>query len=289
MAKVELALDAKANLGECPRWDEKEQLLYWLDINAGQIHRFNPVTGEDEHLQFDEEIGCLSLRQQGGFLLGTRTGFYAMDHWEEKKHKITDPEKGIETNRFNDGRADAKGRMIAGTVYPPKDKGGASIYSLDPVGNTTTLVEGLMTSNGVAFSPDNSRFYYTDTPSHAVMVADYDLDAGKIANARVLHQFPKGFGRPDGAAVDSEGCYWTALYEGGRVVRLSPEGEILAEIAVPALCPTMVAFGGADLKTLFITSVGNRPADELLMYPFSGALFQVQVDVAGLPEHRFAG
>src|SRR5690606_34821503 len=103
---------------------------------------------------------------------------------------------------------------------------------------------------------------------------DYDVHTGAISNRRVFHQFPHGNGRPDGAAVDAEGCYWTALYEGQRVVRLSPQGEILQEIPVPAKCPTMVALGGADMRTLFITSVGNRPEEELKEFPHSGAIFK---------------
>lgn len=289
MQKVEIALKIKASLGECPRWDETNQLLYWVDINQGQLHRFNPETGTDEFLQFDEEIGCMSLRQGDGFLLAMRSGFYTLDGWNTERKFIADPEADMLKNRFNDGRADAKGRMFAGTVYPPKDYGGASIYSLSPEGEVKKWVGDLLTANGIAFSPDSRTFYYADTPSHAVQACDYDLDTGTVSNCRVFHQFPHGHGRPDGAAVDSEGCYWTALYEGGRVVRLSPDGKIIQEITVPARCPTMVAFGGSDMQTLYITSVGSRPDSELEEFPDSGSVFQIRVDVPGLTEHRFAG
>jgi len=289
MRKVEVALKVKANLGECPRWDEIDEKLYWVDINACQLHRFDPATGRDDFLQFEEEIGCFSLRQQGGFLLAMRSGFYTLDDWCTERTFITDPEVGLEKNRFNDGRADAYGRMFAGSVYPPKDYGGASIYSLTPKGEARKWVGNLLTANGIAFSPRMDIFYYADTPTHAIQRCDYDLDSSVVSNCRLFHQFPLGRGRPDGAAVDSEGCYWTALYEGARVVRLSPDGEILDEIPVPAKCPTMVAFGGADMKTLYITSVGDRPDVELQEYPDSGAIFKVVVDVPGLRECRFAG
>lgn len=289
MQKVEVAFKTRASLGECPRWDEQTQRLYWLDINQGRLHRFDPASGQDDYLQFDEEIGCLSLRQCGGFLLAMRSGFYTVDGWNTDRKFIADPEADMPKNRFNDGRADAKGRMFAGTVYPPKDYGGASIYSLSPNGEVKKWVSDLLTANGIAFSPDSRTFYYADTPSHAIQACDYDLDTGTVSNCRLFHQFPHGKGRPDGAAVDSEGCYWTALYEGGRVVRLNPEGNIIQEIMVPVRCPTMVAFGGADMKTLFITSVGARPDSELEKFPDSGSLFQVRVEVAGLTEHRYAG
>jgi sugar lactone lactonase YvrE len=289
MKKVEVALKVRANLGECPRWDDLEQKLYWVDINAFQLHRFDPATGRDDCLQFDEEIGCFSLRQSGGFVLAMRSGFYTVNGWNTERTFITDPEVGLEKNRFNDGRADASGRMFAGSVYPPKDYGGASIYSLEPGGDVKKSVGDLYTANGIAFSPNMKTFYYADTPSHAIQHCDYDVETGVVSNCRLFHKFPLGLGRPDGAAVDSEGCYWAALYEGARVVRLSPSGEILEEISVPAKCPTMPAFGGADMKTLFITSVGNRPDAELEEYPDSGAIFKVEVNVPGLVEHRFGG
>ena len=289
MSQVEVALKVKAKLGECPRWDEREQVLYWIDIDSFQLHRLNPVSGQDDFLQFDEEIGCFALRESGGFVLAMRSGFYTIDGWNTDRTFITDPETGLDKNRFNDGRCDEKGRLFAGSVYPPKDHQGASIYSLTPEGETTRWVKDLLTANGIAFSPDNKTFYYADTPSHAISRCDYDIETGAVSNCSTLHQFPHGNGRPDGAAVDSEGYYWSALYAGGRVVRVSPQGEVVQEIAVPATCPTMVAFGGDDLKTLFITSVGNRPDEELAQYPHSGSIFTVRVDVAGRAENRFAG
>lgn len=289
MSQVEIALKIKASLGECPRWDEQVQVLYWLDINAGQLHRLDPATGQDDFLQFDEEIGCFALREQGGFVLAMRTGLYTVDGWNTERTFIADPEEGMDKNRFNDGRCDERGRLFAGSVYPPKDYGGASIYSLSPNGEVKCWIKNLLTANGIGFSPDNKTFYYADTPSHAISRCDYDLARGEVSNCSVFHQFPHGNGRPDGASVDSEGYYWSALYEGSRIVRVSPAGEIVQEITIPAKCPTMVAFGGPDLKTLYITTVGSRPEAELEQYPDSGSIFKVRVEIAGRVENRFAG
>ncbi len=287
MRSAKRALAAKANLAECPRWDEKEQLLYWIDINRFQLHRFDPKTEKDEFITFEEEIGCFSLREKGGFVLAMRNGFFTIDGWNTEVTKICDPEEGLDKNRFNDGRCDAKGRFIAGSYYPPKDHDGANLWMLTEKLEPKLMFDQMLTSNGAAFSPDNKTFYFSDTPKHVIYKCDYDLETGSATNRSVFHQFPKGNGRPDGGAVDTEGCYWTALFEGARIARLNPDGEILEEISVPAKCPTMVAFGGDDLKTLYITSAGDRPDAELEEYPESGNLFKVEVDVPGLIEHRF--
>lgn len=284
---MRIALDCRARLGECPRWDEQNQLLYWVDIDAMQLHRFNPVSGNDEYRQFDEAIGSFVLRKDGGFIIATDSGFHYLDDFNAQTRPISDPEAGIKTNRFNDGRCDAAGRFLAGTVYTPKDRGGANLYSLSPDMTLQHLESDIITANGLAFSLDNQWMYFADTPRHVIYRYRYDLASGHISERVVFHQFPHGKGRPDGAAMDSEGCYWSALYEGGRVVRLNPQGEVIQQIFVPAHCPTMVAFGGEDLKTLYITSIGDRPAEELKAYPYSGALFSVELDVAGLTEQRF--
>ena len=287
MVDVKLALDANAALGECPRWNTQEQLLYWIDINKFQLHRFNPETGGDEYLQFDEEIGCFAFRESGGFILAMRTGYYLLDGWNTQRKFIADPEADLEKTRFNDGRCDANGRLFAGSYYPPKDYDGANLWSLGQNAEVKLIADDLLTTNGIAFSPDNKTFYYSDTPKHVIYRADYDLANGTVSNRSVFCEFPKGNGRPDGASVDVEGYYWAALYEGGRVVRINPKGEIVQEIAVPARCPTMVAFGGEDMKTLYITSAGGRPDEELADFPHPGGVFSVQVGVAGLLEFNF--
>jgi len=286
---MQVALDIQAKLGECPKWHPASQMLYWVDINSYQLHRFNPATGDDEFLQFDEEIGCFAFRKSGGFILAMRTGFYLLDGWNTQLQKVCDPEADLKHTRFNDGRCDPAGRFFSGSYYPPKDHDGANLWSLDSELKVTKIADDLLTTNGIAFSPDAKTFYYSDTPKHQIYRCDYDLSSGAVTNRRIFRSFPLGEGRPDGAAVDVEGCYWTALYEGQRIVRLSPEGEILAEYEVPAKCPTMVAFGGADMKTIFVTSAGDRPEDELNVFPHSGAIFSLGVDVAGLPERDFEG
>ena len=160
------------------------------------------------------------------------------------------------TSRFNDGRVDPAGRFLAGTIDEPKDGGKAHLYRYDRRG-LATLAGGLLTSNGVAFSPDGRTLYHSDTPTFTVWRYAYDPATGEATDKTLfvrLEPTETDRGRPDGAAVDAEGCYWTALFEGGRIQRYAPDGRLLAEYAVPARCPTMVCFGGPDLKTLYVTS-----------------------------------
>ena len=287
MRKVEVALKTRANLGECPRWDEKSQKLYWVDINQFELHCFDPATGEDSHLTFNEEIGCFALREgSDGFVLAMRNGLFLTDGWNTNLQKVCDPEEGKDKNRFNDGRCDAKGRLLAGSYYPPKDYDGANFWSFEKA-EASLLIPGLLTANGAAFSPDNTRFYHADTPKHKLFVSDYDLDSGVVSNTRIFREFEHGKGRPDGGSVDQDGFYWSALYEGSRIVRMNPQGDIVETIEIPAKCPTMCAFGGDDMRTLFITTVGNRPEEEFADYPDAGSIFSVKVDVPGMHEHRF--
>lgn len=287
MHEVDVAVKRRALLGECPRWDERENLLYWVDIDAMQLHRFDPASGASSVRQLDEPIGSFVLKKAGGFVIATASGFHFLDGFDAEPRAIADPEATISTNRFNDGRCDPAGRYFCGTVYTPKDKGGANLYSLDTRLHVRHLESNIITSNGIAFSRDNRWMYFSDTPRHVLYRYRYDLGSGDIYDRQVFHRFPHGEGRPDGGSLDSEGCYWTALFEGGRVVRLDPDGRIMQEIAVPSRCPTMAAFGGPDLKTLFVTSAGNRPDAELQAFPDSGGVFSVTLDVAGLVEHRF--
>jgi len=285
MRKVESVIAAQAKLGECPRWHQSSNTLYWVDINAFQLHRYNFEKECHELLQFDEEIGCFSFRRLGGFVLAMRSGFYLLDTWATEKQFISDPEADLAISRFNDGRCDARGRFFAGSYYSPKDWDAANLWCLDANQEVRKIQDGLLTANGVAFSPDSRTLYFSDTPKHKIYRADYDLEAGTVGDVSVFYEFPHGQGRPDGASVDIEGNYWVALYEGGRIVKMSPDARILEEIEVPARCPTMVAFGGTDMRSLFITSVGDRPESERHEYPLSGNIFKVDVDVPGLVEN----
>jgi sugar lactone lactonase YvrE len=153
--------------------------------------------------------------------------------------------------------------------------------------------EGLTVVNGLAWSPNGRTMHWSDTKAHTIYAADYDPPSGTLSRKRVFASFPvkepgqtlQAYGgRPDGAAMDSQGCYWVAMFEGQRLLRLSPEGEVIREVELPVRCPTMPCFGGPDLKTLYITtSRANRAATELIEQPYAGCVLALDVDVAGLP------
>jgi sugar lactone lactonase YvrE len=285
------SLGPPMEVGECPIWNVGEGALYWIDIDGKAVHRLHPASGAHQFCAMPSEPGCIAFCP-GGVLVALRSGLAVLYSGSGALTPIAAPPYDTKKVRFNDGRCDAAGRLWVGTLYEPRDRQGASLYSVDH-GLLRDHKKPATVSNGIAFSPDNRTLYRTDTTAHTITAYDFDLASGQLGASRVLHQFSTDKlnnygGRPDGAAVDSEGAYWCAMFEGGRLLRLSPQGEILREIALPVRCPTMLAFGGPDLRTLYITTARKgRPEAELEQYPQSGCLFTVDVDVAGLPEYAY--
>jgi sugar lactone lactonase YvrE len=285
----EPVLRAEATLGECPKWSARDAALYWVDILGRRLHRFDPATGRDEAVEFDEEIGCFAERAGGGFVAGMRSGLWLLDAEGRKERMAASPAVDPKKARFNDGRADPWGGFWAGTMWEGQDRPGGALYRLLPGGEVATIEPAVTISNGVAFSPDRRWAYHSDTAAGAVWRYPLDPDDGSVTGPRqVFRDF--GSERPDGAAVDEEGCYWSALFGAGRVVRLSPEGEEVASLPLPVPQPTMPCFGGPDRRTLYVTTAREgMSAEALRRGPLSGSLFAMEVDVPGLPEPLFAG
>ena len=282
--------DVKASLGECPVWSVSEQALYWVDINAPALNRFDPASGLHHTMPMPESIGSFALRNKGGFVVALRGGFWLAGEDGALTRKIADAPYDPSHNRFNDGRCDPQGRFWAGYMNEKRDASTAALMRLDPDYRVTRVIDGMMISNGLAFSPDGGTMYHADTPTRTIDAYDFDGASGTPSNRRTFAHFNDETHRPDGAAVDSAGCYWTAFYGGAMVARLAPSGTVLAEYPIPVTCPTMCAFGGPDLKTLYVTSARQRrPDDELARLPHSGGIFAMTVDVPGLPEPAFAG
>ncbi|WP_353155064.1 SMP-30/gluconolactonase/LRE family protein [Herminiimonas fonticola] len=292
MENIQAILPARMQLGECPLWHAQEAVLYWIDIDGCAVHRFHPANGEHHAWAMPSEPGCIAINASGGLIVALRSGLALLDTDNGQLTPVADAPYDPATTRFNDGRCDAAGRLWVGSIYEPRDHPHAALYCIER-GLIRDSGKRATVSNGVAFSPDNKTLYHADTTSHRISAYEYDVATGSIAGTRLLKQFSTDKlhnygGRPDGAAVDSEGAYWCAMYEGGRILRLSPDGEVLREILLPVRCPTMLAFGGNDLRTLYITTVSkNRPAVELEQCPLSGCVLSLRVDVAGLVEHAY--
>lgn len=294
-------------LGESPFWHSEEQMLYWVDIPGRQIHRSNVFMGTVQSWAMPSEPGCIApARTQGqasGLVIALRDGIYRATQWGGPLQQLVPATHDIATTRFNDGKADPVGRFWAGTMYEPRDAASAQLFSLDARDGRAPELElkagDATIANGLAWSPDTATVYWTDTTEHVIRAWDWDAASNQMQRGRVFRQFagkPAGWqpgmpgygGRPDGAAVDSQGNYWVAMFEGGRVLKLSPDGEVLDDIATPGLCPTMPCFGGDDLQTLYLTSARHgRPAVELQARPLSGCVVSLRVDVAGLPVNFF--
>lgn len=289
---VSALLATPMQLGESPVWHPEEASLYWIDIAGLKVHRFHPATGLHNAWPVPSEPGCIARCADGGLIVAMRDALAFLDTDSGILTRIADAPYDPSLMRFNDGRCDAAGRLWAGTAYDARDKQLGSLYCIERgiarnAGNPVTV------SNGVAFSVDNRILYHADTTAHRITAYDFDLESGTLGASRILKEFSRDKnanygGRPDGAAVDSEDAYWCAMYEGGRLLRLSPSGEILQEIPLPVRCPTMLAFGGEDLRTLFITTVSHkRPPDELAAYPLSGCVLTLRVDVPGKIDHPY--
>lgn len=289
---IRAALDIPMLLGECPIWHRDEATLYWIDIPGKAVHSLTPASGRHRQWPMPTEPGCIAFCTTGGLLVALRSGLAMLDTDTGALSPVADAPYDTAKLRFNDGRCDAAGRLWVGTIFEPRDRQGATLYRVEH-GVLHDEQQAATVSNGVAFSPDSRTMYRSDTTSHTIHAFDYELASGKLSNRRVLREFSQDKannygGRPDGAAVDAEGAYWCAMFEGGRLLRLSPKGEILREIALPARCPTMLAFGGPDLRTLYVTTArNNRSEAEIAQYPLSGCLLTLDVDVAGLPEAAY--
>ena len=287
------------DLGESPFWHPQERRLYWVDIPGRQIRRMDPAAGDVESWPMPQEPGCIAPVEGGGLVIALRDGVYRARDWAGELELVAPARHDPKTSRFNDGKADPTGRFWAGTMYEPRDARKAQLFSFELGGGHAPVVKvqagDAITANGLAWSPDARTVYWSDTPNHIVHAWDWDARSNTMSAHRVFRQFapkPDGWkagdpgygGRPDGAAVDVEGNYWCAMFEGGRLLKIAPTGETLAEFPVPVRCPTMPCFGGDDLKTLYVTSGRhNRPAQELLALPQSGCVIAARVDVPGLP------
>ena len=313
---------AVCKLGESPFWQAQENRLYWVDIDGQALLRADWASGSTERWPMRSEPGCFApattAGAPSGWVMALRNGIYRAQQWGGELTCIARLPYDPAVHRANDGKCDPQGRMWVGT-RDEQSGSTAAMYCIEAADDRARVRRWWNqagTLNGLAWSPDARTLYSADTPTHRIEQRPWNAVTGEPGVARTFHAFaakPEGWtpaegrrddvrrdglrdggrpygGRPDGAAVDVDGNYWCALYEGGRVVQLSPTGALLQEIAVPAMCPTMVCLGGPQLRTLCVTTASRgRAADELARTPLAGQVLVLDapVQVPGLPVNHF--
>ncbi len=294
MSAAKVISATRDRVGECPVWDGAAQALYWIDIEGRQIRRWHAASGEQLNYTLPERIGCIAVSARGGLVAAMETGIYAVELLKAPEVRleclatITHPAPGM---RFNDGRCDARGRFWVSTMVMDMSLASplGALYCLDENGLSSARVHDIVTPNGLAFSPDGRTAWLSDShPSvQRIWAFDFDADAAVFGNPREFVDMTPLPGRPDGAAVDAEGCYWICGNDAGKVHRFDPRGELLQSLEVPVAKPSMCAFGGPDLDVLYVTSIlpgtvsGETPG-------LNGAVFALDPGVRGLPEPKFS-
>jgi len=295
--QAELVLDARNGVGESPVWDSARQCLWWVDIPGQRLWCWHSGSGQTRQWSTPEQTSCIALAAgsdalpHGQWIAAMETGIARLTPQadgtvdREWVARITHPRTGM---RFNDGRCDRQGRLRAGTMVADMSLAApaGSLCALDR-SQLRTLQGGFITPNGMAFSPDGQTMYLSDSHPNVrtVWAFDYDTDTGTPHGQRVFIDFKPLPGRPDGATVDSDGCYWICGNDAGLVHRFTPSGELDRSLPVPVKKPAMCAFGGAGLDTLFVTSI--RPGGDLSDQPLAGGVFALRPGVRGLDEPRF--
>jgi sugar lactone lactonase YvrE len=274
-------------LGECPLWDEREGVLWWVDILGPALKKCRPG-GNATQMALPEPMGSFAFREQGGLLAAMKSGLYFMDPSSLSRELLCEPEKNQPANRFNDGRCDRAGRFWAGTMLDTMRAPAGALYRLAPDGSCERRRTDITVPNSLCFSPDGRTMYFADSPTRRILAFDYDPASGEATNERLFAATEAGF--PDGSCVDADGCLWNAEYGGWRVVRYAPSGKIDRVIELPVANPTCCCFGGDDFGTLYITSASqNLSVSSFEKQPLAGSVFAANPGVKGLPEARFAG
>ena len=281
-AEPRMIADYNCVCGEGPLWHSDEKRLYWTDIPNGRMYRYDPATGHHEMCYEGDPVGGFTIQEDGALLLFMAG--CAVKEWREGVLRTV--LEGIPgeptTNRFNDVIADPEGRVFCGSI---DDAGGLGrLYCLDTDGTITQLLDGIACTNGMGFTLDHKRMYYTDSLAHEIYQFDYNQTSGAITNQQVFVSVPDDEGIPDGMTVDAEGYVWSGHWDGAVAVRYAPDGSVDRRIHFPANQVSCVTFGGDDYTDMYVTTAGGD--DRTTNGPGAGALYCVSAGVRGLPEFR---
>jgi sugar lactone lactonase YvrE len=289
----EVVLNHRCMLGEGPVWDAANETIFWVDIMNGAIHQFSHVHNQHRVMNVGQEVGAIALKRSGGLVAALKNGFAKVDLTTGTVQLLTDPERHLPDNRFNDGKCDPAGNFWAGTMdQVHSEQGAGSLYVLNRDLSISVKLQDVTCSNGIAWSIDQTTFYYIDTPTRQVMAYDYDPGSSAITNGRVIITIPAEDGLPDGMTIDAEGMLWIAHWDGWKVSRWNPlRGSLIQSLTLPASRITSCTFGGKHLEDLYITSAQSGLTEaELLEQPLAGSLFVVKnCGSKGLLPFQFEG
>jgi sugar lactone lactonase YvrE len=284
----EVAVGAGVELGEGPRWDASTGTLLWVDIPGRSVHRFDPETGRDVAQPVPGVVSLALPRRRGGVVIGLPDGVHLLDGGDPPLIAAIESERS--DTRTNDGACDAAGRLWVGTMALDEHSPVAGLYRVDSHLGVTTMLTGTTISNGLGWSPSGGLFYFIDSPTRRIDVFDYDAETGALEGRRRFAAVEAEGAVPDGLAVDAEGGVWVALHGGWGLRRYAADGELAAVVDLPVARVTSCCFGGVDLRDLYVTTRREGlSVGELAAQPLAGALLRLDVGVAGLPTHAFAG
>lgn len=285
--KPDIVLDCDNVHAECPVWSEREQSLFWTDIESYQLWKYDPEKAKAETWDMREKLCAIAFRKNGGFLFAFASGLSFFDVPTGEEKRIQNIEENLPSTRLNDGRCDRHGRFIIGG-FDKEAKGASGIYLVDANLHVRELFRGVSSANSICFSVDGRSMYFADTPRAEIWRFAYDPEKGSLGERSVFCRFDDQPGLPDGSVIDADGCLWNAQWNGSRVVRYTPKGQVDRIIEFPCENPTCIAFGGRQLDTLYITTSRlTLNPQQRQAQPHAGALFAVNPGVQGLPESTF--
>jgi D-xylonolactonase len=275
-----------ACLGEGPVWSAAERAVWFVDIKSRRIHRFDPHTRQGKSFDAPSEPGFVLPVRGGGFIAGLKSGLHRFDPRSGEFTLVKTVEPAHLNNRLNDGYVDAAGRLWFGSMHDPETEPSGVLYRFERDGACVPCDSNYIVTNGPAMSPDGKTLYHVDTLAQTIYAFDVASD-GALTRKRVFARIDRPKVYPDGPIVDRDGCIWCGLFGGWGLLRFDPNGAIVDEIKLPCANVTKAAFGGDDLRTLYITTawVGLDDAQRNAQ-PLAGGLFSVEVDVPGLPQNE---
>ncbi|MBY4602323.1 SMP-30/gluconolactonase/LRE family protein [Bacillus sp. SPARC3] len=286
-----LEADTRAVIGEGPLWDEENGRLYWVDILGSELHIFDPEEKINRSVKFKSFVTALAKYTKDKLIMTMKDGFYLYHLQDDSLEKIKQPKDMDESLRFNDAKCDPYGRLWAGTMSMEGEQKQGSLYRLDPDGRLIKMKDQVSTSNGLDWDRERNLMYYIDTPTQEIVRYSYNPESGDVSNPEPVYRFEQSEGLPDGMTIDQNGMLWVALFGGSRVVQIDPfKKKEIDSISVPAKYVTCCAFGGRDLKTLYITTATEKMTEkERYEQPHAGGLFSAKLETGGYQPVPFAG